>query len=836
MTSWRDAVATLRQRGGRSLLSLLSVVIAVAAIVAVTSATATTRKAYRQVFEALSGRADLEVVARGGGRFQQGVADKLRDLPHVRAVVPVFHRATIVYAHGIKAKVLAVGIVKDEPESIFGFKLVEGHFPSKAGEIALEANLAEGLHLKVGDELRLLTARGLRPHKLAGITKLENAARLHEGGMLLAPVDRLQTVFKSPGEVDALNVYLDDKADPAAVIREAGAHLPVELRMGTPESRSGLAEETLLLTEVSLNLASALSFTTAVFIVLSVFLMSVSERRRQLAILRAVGATRSQVVGIVCREAFVLGCAGTLLGIPLGVYGGGLLIHSTAAILQVKLPETPDLGLALLAGGILGPAICLVAAWYPARKASRVSPLEGMRAVVATQGKKSHRVSMISGIVGMAITSVVALFCVQGVMPIAVSIPAVILSLVSLVLMLPGVLPWAMRFIAWPLGHRLPIALEMSKRLVLRHDSRSALTIGVLFIAVAASVGTSNAVFSINEDISTWYERTITADFLIRTTMPDMSGQDATSINESFSDRIHALDGVQQVEGVRLLRVQAKDLDAMVVARDFSLYHKVPLDIIGGNEGKILQDLAEGEAVVGSVLAERLKVRPGDSLPVIYGDHSHTFRVAGIATEYSFGGSVVYIDRNVAKKLFEIDGIDSFLIKVQPDKVATVGAQLKELAGEEGLLMQSFSELSRLIDSMVAGVTVGLWILLALGLLVGALGVVNTLTMNVLEQTRELGMLRSIGMQRRQVILTVLGQAGFIGVLGIFGGAVAGLSLARTINLCLGSMFGRYVPFAVRFPFVATLLGVALLIVLVAALIPARRAAGLNPIQAIRQE
>jgi putative ABC transport system permease protein len=836
MISWNYALRELDRRRFRTLLSLLSVSIAVAAIVAVTSATATTRKAYQQVFQALVGRADLEVVARGGGRFQEGIGEKLRSLPEVRAVVPVFHRATIIYAHGEKAKVLAVGVVKDEPESVFGYEVTKGHLPEAADEVALEASLAVGLKIEAGDEVKLLTARGLRPHKISGLFNLQSAARLRQGGMLLARVDHLQQVFKSRGEVDALHLFLTDPKRVPDVIAKASAMVPEELRVGVPSSRTGLADETLLLTEVSLNLASALSFTTAVFIVLSVFLMNVGERRRQLSILRALGATRRQIVGMVCREALLMGVVGTLVGIPVGVYGGRFLIRTMATMLQASLPETPDLRWALAAGGILGPAICLLAAWYPARKASLVSPLEGIRPMVTMRPHRGHRMTTVVGVIGLLVTLGLSIGSVTGAVPIWSAIFGTILSLVSLVLLLPVVLVPAMKVLAWPLRRMLGVEGEMSQRLVLRHAGRSSLTIGVLFIAVAAGVGTSNAVFSITDDVRHWYEQTITADFFLRATMPDMSGQDAASMSESLKDEIAAMDGVEKIDTISLLRIEAVGQDAILAARDFRIYDKAPLNIIGGGADGILDHLREGEVVVGSTLAEKIGVRAGDTLKVTQGDQSRSFRVAGVATEYTFGGSVVWIDRAVAEKLFNIQGVDSFLISSQSDKTAALETKLRALAQENGLLLQSFAEVRKLIDSMVAGVTGGLWVLLTLGLLVGALGVVNTLMMNVLEQTRELGMLQAIGMQRGQIVKTVLGQAAFIGFLGVLGGGISGLSLARMINISLGSMFGHYVAFAARPPFILLLLGFAMGVVMLAALVPARRAARLNPIQSMRQE
>jgi len=836
MNAWGYALVELKRRRGRTLLTLLSVVTAVAAIVAVTSATATTRQAYQKVFETLAGRADLEVAARGGGRFQQSLLEKLRQVEGVRAAVPVFHRATILYAHGTKAKVLAVGIVPEEPESLEGYHLIDGHLPSAASEVALEAGLAEALHLKVGESVRLLTARGLRSQKVAGLLALESAARLHEGGMLLAPVGRLQAVFKTAGEIDAVHLYLEEPGQVDAVQAAVAALLPRELRVRVPSARSGLAEQMLLLSEVSLYLASALSFTTAVVIALSVFLMNVGERRRQISILRALGATRRQIMGMICREAVAVGLMATVIGIPLGIYGGGFLMKSMAEMLQAGLPERPEVSWPVLLSGFSGPVICLIAAWFPARRASLVSPLEGMRPVVAMPNTRVSRKATWAGMTGLAITFGIAVGCVRGDFPIWLAIVGVVLLLLSVVLLVPLALRPAVAALVWPLGRRHDLVTQMSSRLVLRHAGRSALTVGVLLIAVAAGVGTSNAVISVNDDTRNWYERTITADYLLRAAMPDMSGQDQTSIEETVGERIAAIPGVERLEAVRLLRVEASGEEAMLIAREFNLYDQVPLDILGGGTGEVLKQLCDGKVVIGSVLAEKLHLKSGDKLDLIAGDRSHGFRVAGVANEYTFGGSVVYLDRRFTRKYFQAEGVDSYLIKVSEDSNAQVGEKLSAIAAEEGLMLQSFHELLQLINTTIAGVTGGLWVLLLLGFFVGALGVVNTLTMNVLEQTRELGMLRAVGMQRKQVIQTVMGQALLIGLLGVVSGGAMGVFLARMINICLGSLFGRYVAFAVKPEFVGLLLLAALAVVLVSALVPARRAARLSPIEATRQE
>ncbi len=195
---------------------------------------------------------------------------------------------------------------------------------------------------------------------------LANAVQMHQGGMVLVPLASLQKASRAKGHVNALHLYLGDPSRAGAVIAEASAVIPPELQVGLPSSRNGLAEQTLQLTDISLFLASALSFTTAVFIALSVFLMNVGERRRHLSIMRAIGAMRGQVMRMVCGEALVMGIVGTLLGIPVGMFGGRLVTSSMGAVLQITLPAATDVPRAFLFGGIVGPLICLLGAWYPA--------------------------------------------------------------------------------------------------------------------------------------------------------------------------------------------------------------------------------------------------------------------------------------------------------------------------------------------------------------------------------------------------------------------------------------------------------------------------------------
>ncbi len=840
MITWREAWAELVRRRGRSLLSLWSVMIAVAAIVAVRAATDTTRVAYEQVFHMIAGRADLEIVAPGGAAFDERSVDAIRTLPGIAKLSPTFHRATALYANGKRLRALATAIEPDDAESMEGVRLVTGAMPEH-DQLLLEAGLADSLDVKVGDTVRMLTSRGMRQQTIAGIVAPDNVIRVQQGGMLLARLDDLQEMFRASHRVDAVQIHLKSDQNVEPIRRDIEKALPPNLMVQQPAARTELAKESLTLTDVSLNLATALSFTTAIFTALSVFLMNVGERQRQFSIARAVGASSRQIVMAVCREALLLGVVGTLLGLPCGMFLARGLSQGMAGVLDINVAQQTELTAACILGLIAGPTICLLAAWYPAVRASRVSPLEGMRPLVTTPTTHRHNLTTVAALVGIVVSFVLTIACVQGRVSIGVSVLTVILSLVSMALLLPALLVPATALLAWPLRRFATLEGEMAQRLVVRHVGRSSLTVAVLYVAIAAGVGTSNSAFSVASDVRGWFHSADLGDFLLRTMVPDMTGQDAATMPLELQQQVADIDGVEWADSLRLLRVSAAGKvdaagkSAILIARGFGTKKDNTSQIRDVTDPGMIA-MMRGEALVGSVLANHAGLGIGDSIEVTHGDQRHSYKIAGVVAEYSYGGATIVVDRRFAEPFLPIAGADSFLIKTRHPTTAATAEALRTLADENELIVQSFSDLLLLIDNTINQVTGGLWLLLVLALFIGALGVVNTLTMNILEQQRELAMMRAIGMRRGQLIRTVLIQAALLGTFGVLLGGGVGLVLARMMNICLGTIFGHYIQFEMQPLTLAVWLGAAIVAVMLAALLPARRAAHVNILEAVRYE
>ena len=154
--------------------------------------------------------------------------------------------------------------------------------------------------------------------------------------------------------------------------------------------------------------------------------------------------------------------------------------------------------------------------------------------------------------------------------------------------------------------------------------------------------------------------------------------------------------------------------------------------------------------MLGTVLAQRIKLKPGQHIELKTPEGIRRFRIAGITNEYTVGGLALYMERRVAEKILNVQGVDAYIVKAKPGMLESLQPKLKALAGQYGLLLQSLAAVHRIVQGMLMGIVGGLWVLLALSFMVAAFGMVNTLTMNVLEQTRELALLRAVAMTRTQ--------------------------------------------------------------------------------------
>jgi putative ABC transport system permease protein len=676
----------------------------------------------------------------------------------------------------------------------------------------------------------------------------ESGAAFTQVAMGFVPIDRAQQYFNSryvpKDAIDKIQIVTAANVDIEAVQEAIARQLPEEAQVHRPAGSTQLMQETLRSSEQGLWLTTLLTLLMAVFIVLNTFFMNVAERRRHLSIMRAVGATRRQIAASLIGEALLLGVLGTAIGMLAGVGVAFVVTYVLATAFSVELPRLVEVmsPQPFVVGAIFGLAMALVGAVVPAILAGRVSPLEGMNRQVNVP---TLRLTALFFVVGLVLTGG-ALYVIAGSIRGSHSIAAAQYAawplLIGMVMLNSVVMAPLARFVASVFRLFAPVETGLALKQVLRHHTRSVLTVAVLFIVGSTVIGMGNSIRDNVRDVHEWYEQAIGGDYFIRAMMPDMATGTSADLPEGIGDDLEKVPHLASIDAAAFVEAKvipaapdAEPLTVIILCREF-VERDPKFDVIDGELTELGEQLREGNVVLASVLAQKLNLTVGDTLPLETSEGVKQIPIAAVVNDYMVGGMGVHMHRIYAERWLNVKGVDGYMIKVDDGYLEEVRPALAAIAKKYDVMLMSHGDIRQTVERIVGGVEWSLWALVFLGFVVAAFGVVNTLTMNVLEQTRELGLLRIVAMTKRQVRRTIVMQALIIGGVGLPPGVLMGLGIAYVLNLAMEPSIGRPIDFHF-YPdlLIGTLLG-AVIIVLIAAIIPARRAAGLNVVDALHYE
>ncbi|MCY2991092.1 MAG: ABC transporter permease [Planctomycetota bacterium] len=828
--SWRS----MWRRPGRTILTVASIVIGVAAVVSVTITTTTTRNAYKLMASLVSGKADLVVEGEAETPFASSLLEQVTAVPGVKAAVPVFSQLSVMSAKDerIKLQLLGIDIARDSAVRDY---IIKAGRPLEGGkELLLDETFARRLKLQVGDEVKLATRLGQKSIRVVGFLQLRGASALQHAGLVLLPIETAQTWFKNKGRLSSIQIVVDQDIEPETVRERIAALLPEGVRARPPVVRTQGMQEMLFSSEKGLQMTTSCTLLLAAFIILNTFMMNVSERRRQLSILRAIGATRRQITWSVLREAVLLGIVGTAIGIVLGLLAAFLLNRSLSNLLEVPLPAMQLNALPFVLAAAFGLGMSLLGSFFPARSAGQVSPLEGMDRVSKTDLTGVPKIYIeIGAILALGAATMIVL-SIRGFLPMDVAIGAGAVLLIGIVLLLPLILDPLCRFFAFCVSPLSRVESGLALRQVLRHHARSTLTVGVLFVAGAGGVGMSYSILDNVRDVQLWYRRAVVGDFFVRAMLPDNGTGKAAPLPDELCEALRKVPRLTALEGNSWVQASVGEITPLVVAKEVP---EEPLfDLVQGDARLVRRQMLDGEVVIGSVLAQRLSLGAGDNLELDTQQGKRKFPICAVTNDYLFGGLTVYMSRDVAVRTLGVEGFAVFVIRAKPEDLATVRDELQSLCDQYGVLLHSNADITGVIDRMVTGIEGSLWGLVVLVFVVASFGVVNTLTMNVLEQTRELGVLRIVAMTRGQVRRTILTQALIMGAVGFTPSVLGGVAYAYVINLAIPAALGHPVEFGFHPWLVLGTLVSALTVTGMAAWFPAQRAANLDVCSALHYE
>ncbi|MGW0004197.1 ABC transporter permease [Nocardia grenadensis] len=832
----RVALRNLAAHKVRLVLTLLSVVLGTAFIAGSFVFTDTLQRTFDGIFANEAKGVDVRVSPeeRQSAGIPQDVVDRIAVMDGVRTVAPGIQGSVVLLDPSGKKAVQTGGAPSTgqayippqqavaEPDPF-----VAGVPPAEPGQIALNTGAADRAGLKVGDHTKVLvpshggpidvTVTGIYapPSDTGGFIGLQfteaQARELFTDGTHVAYVDIAAQGIPGDTLRDRLSMlYPDYKV-------QNGDQVRADMRAQLSEALNFL--------NYFLLAFGAIALIVGTFIIYNTFSMLVAQRLRELALLRAVGASRGQVGRSVVGEALVVGVLGSLLGLLAGIglaYGlAGLLNAFDLGLPTGRMTVLPRTVAVAFAVGLL---VTVVSAYAPARRASRIPPVQAMREEFASAGD-TLRVRTVTGAVlavaGIGLVVLGARYTGGG--------AAAVVGVGALGLILAVLLasPALSRPVLAGLGLLIrPFGSigRMARNNATRNPRRTAatafaLTLGLMLVTAIGMLGESAKV-----SISRVVDQGIEADYVL--TGPQMMG-----VPTGAADAVRAkVPEAAQTVGLRGLALKIGDDDEFGTSPDGPLDQVVNLDMLSGSS-----TLGDSEILLGQDEATQHGVTTGDRLPVKTLDGTEIpLTVAGVYTDSQVLGplmvpSTVY-ERAVPVSLRADVAV---LIKARPGTdLASMRTDLEQ-ATEEFVIVQvqdreEFKgENAKQINNLLAI----LYGLLALAVVIAVLGIVNTLALSVVERRREIGMLRAVGTQRAQVRRTIYLESMLIAVFGALVGAILGLGLGvgflRTLrDLGLDQIA---VPWD---QLVYMLVGSAIVGVL-AALWPAIRAARTPPLAAI---
>ena len=834
-----------QQRPLRIAITIISVVIAVASLLGSSTAQKMVREAEAKLQESLEGKPALEVSLAAGGRFDPDLVKVLADDPRVSQLFPLAYRTTTIRTilpedsdeRVRKATVLILGADLGKLSKEQRAKVETGSWPEDNEQLLIDEAYAKQLKLKIGDQLKVL-APNTANMTVVGFLKSDGLKEIRSGAVILMPIAALQEMFEFGGDVDRVRVEIGTSAqnithqDLAGLVPELQTKIPSELLLRKPASVVAFQEETMRGTDMALNFATGLSFVMALFLVLNTLRMNFFERRRELAIVRAMGSSAKDISRLLLGESLLIGVIGSILGIPAGWALAKVLKSALNDVLKANLDD-PQLTVASIVYAlIVGIMTVFLGAWFTIRQSRNISPVEAMRDHEPATSEHYSLKLVLFAAAGWIVAAIILSMLRSEQIPAAAAIPAGNLMLISFLALIPVFLPYLLKFAARILFFGFPVFSLLAVEQLNRRRIRTGLTVGVLVVAVSSGLGLGNAIKNSIDDVYDWYEKSFAGDFFLKAVEGTTTEERVVELQKTLAE----MPQIAERNELRMRPCKLGDFAAICIIRDLPDSQNLPWNMPKESSDTLRQKMNAGEIAVSSVLAKRANLKVGDKVKLELNAHVVEYLIGGIVQDYINGGLILSMTTETAKKEFQLGLPNWIVIKTKKDAPPETHAELTKLADDYGWTLQSWAEMQATLDKMLNGLVAALWALIVGGFIVGGLGIMNTLTMNILEQTREIGLLRVMGMSKKQTLALVFVQVILIVAMGLFVGAIAGIVTAFVIDWVSMPLLNREVPFNVHYDLIWLNLGICVLIALVSAILPALRAVKVRMITAVAYE
>ena len=836
---------SIRARWGRTLAILFAITASVSFVVGSFVLADSLRATFDNLFQELNEEVDLEV--RAAQAFEGddardpidvSIADSIRAVEGVDIAEPILQRfAQLLDGDGdviTPAGGPTFGVSWEGNDGLQGVTIKDGRAPSGPNELAIDKATADTEDFAVGDTVSYLTDVGTFEGVITATVGLGSADSFGGAQLVALDLDTALVNFGADGKVDAIDIAVVDGADVATVQSAIEEILPPQTEIVTGEEvAQETADDVNQFVDVFGTGLLIFAFITAfvsAFIINNVFQITIGQRLRELALLRAVGASGRQVRWMITIEAFALGVLATVFG----VFGGLLVARGLIAAFDAAGAGFPDTQTVLqlrtiVIAALVGVGITMVSVIVPSRRASRIPPVAAMRPELGFAAMRSRRLvaGVVITLIGVAMF-LVGLFARPGGTPglIGFAGGGALLLFLGVASLSSTVATPVTRVIGWPIEKLFKVPGALARQNVARAPRRTSSSASALMIGVALVSSTAVFASSLRSSLVDTLESAISADYIVT----DASFQGLSPVVSETLAEIPELDAATPIRGI------SGQVDGGT--KNFGAVDPVAFEKL------VDPDLQEGTVAELGLNELLLHVDPAGDLDASVGSTievtfqngiEQTLTVAGIYGDATFGNWLIGLD--TLAEVSDAPARDFFVIAKLADGVDAVAGDAAVEAAMEPFPQANVQTNAEFLESQEAQINQLLLIitmLLAFAIMIAILGISITLALGVFERTREIGLLRAVGMNKRQTRRSVRWEAVIVSIFGALVGIVVGTFLGVILSLAVPDDVINKLAFNPTI-IVAILVG-AVIAGLVAALYPSYKASNMNVLEAIATE
>jgi putative ABC transport system permease protein len=839
----------LRKHRLRSLLTIVGIALGVALLVGMYTANDSVLRSFSDTVDRIAGKAQLQVDAGDAG-FPEEVLERVQSVPEVRAAAPVIEAEVETGIKG-QGKLLIVAVDMTGDQTLRDYDFDNGDadaiddplvFLAQPDSLILTRDFADRNHIHAGEKITFDTVEGPRQFTVRGLLKAGGMAQAFGGNLAIMDIYAAQHVLGRGRRFDRIDIGLREgvsvEEGAAAIQKAVGPGLTVE----PPSGRTKNFESLLGVYTLAVKVSSFFAMGIGMFIIFNAFSIAVTQRRSEIGILRALGATRGQIRSLFLAESAVSGVIGSLLGIALGMAFARTLTLVTGRMMSQMFAVRQNVQQAivdprlLVVALVLGILTSMIAALIPARNAARVEPVQALQKgkyQVLSAGESRTRLIAACG--SVAIAGVCLLFGHYRPLFFA----GYVLAMVAALLFVPFLSQALVRLLRVPLRWFRPVEGALAADSLLQTPRRTSATVAALVLSLALVIGQGGAARGSVIAIEEWVNNALNPDIFVATS-GNLGARDF-HFPASMEAELAAIPGVADVQAVRSVRMQYRGLPMMVVGVEWGkVARRTKRHVIAGNGPEMDRLTAAGQGVIiAENLAFLLKLNLGDTFELAAPTETLRLPVVGVIRDLSNQLGTLFMDRSVFSRAFADDSVDVYRIYAAP---GVVPEDLRHTIVERmGKRRHVFVLLNADVRQFVSDIMDQWFAMTYLQVLVAVsvavLGIVNTLTVSITDRRRELGVLRAVGGLRHQIRNTVWLEALTIGAIGlILGLATGGVNLYYEMQVVAVDLTGMPLGFHYPYSTALLLLPVILGAALGAAILPAETAVRGSLVEALEYE